>query len=607
MERVAPITSSCLRTGRSPKAAWGVVICFCLALLTLNVPAWAASVEARLDRPTMAIGEQATVSLVFKDFDPGGAPRLPTIPGANLVFQGKSSQFELVNGQASQSVTFNYALVPTREGTVTIPALNFRAGADSVSTQPLTIKVEKPTPLTPEQQAQARQAAFLVLVVPKPEMYVGETVPARMDLYLRGDVANVSDFQVADFPQEGFTGGKQTQAATRQARVGNAVFNVLPLVFPLTALKPGEWKLGPVTASVVVHVQAQRGRDMFGMFFNQTVPQRVSLAASEVAIRVLPLPTDNRPASFNGAIGTYSLESSAGPTNIAVGDPITVKLALTGEGLIEQLPSPDLSGWRDFKVYPPTSKVESPDTALGLQGTKRFEVVVTPQSTAVKELPPVSFSFFDPAARQYRILTAPAVPLTVRPAGASPGPSVSLPGINKPAALPTLDIQPIKQRFGQLQPVGQPWVRQPSFLALQMVPVVVWLAALGWRMRSESLARTPRLRRRREVEQWLRANLPDLSAHAAAGRSEDFFGLLFRILQERLGERLDVPASAITEAVLTEAAGVRSWPEDLRASLQELFHRINEARYAPVRDSQELTSLIPKLEGVLRQLEALKS
>ena len=34
--------------------------------------------------------------------------------------------------------------------------------------------------------------------------------------------------------------------------------------------------------------------------------------------------------------------------------------------------------------------------------------------------------------------------------------------------------------------------------------------------------------------------------------SDEFFAVLFRLLQEQLGERLDLPASAITEAVIEE-------------------------------------------------------
>jgi len=74
-----------------------------------------------------------------------------------------------------------------------------------------------------------------------------------------------------------------------------------------------------------------------------------------------------------------------------------------------------------------------------------------------------------------------------------------------------------------------------------------------------------------------------------------------------LGERLDLPASAITEAVIDERLRGRGVSDDVLKPLHELFQTCNAARYAPTHSSQELTALIPKLEGVLRALQRLKA
>ena len=48
-------------------------------------------------------------------------------------------------------------------------------------------------------------------------------------------------------------------------------------------------------------------------------------------------------------------------------------------------------------------------------------------------------------------------------------------------------------------------------------------------------------------------------------------------------------------------------PEDLLAELHHLFLACNEARYAPSKSIRELQSLVPKVESVIRRLQALKS
>ena len=105
----------------------------------------------------------------------------------------------------------------------------------------------------------------------------------------------------------------------------------------------------------------------------------------------------------------------------------------------------------------------------------------------------------------------------------------------------------------------------------------------------------------------MRAGLADLRTSAAGNNSEQFFATLFHLLQEQLGERLDCPASAITESVVDDRLPALAAPVPVLASLRELFQLCNQARYAPVRDPQELAAVAGKFETVIRELQALKA
>jgi hypothetical protein len=171
---------------------------------------------------------------------------------------------------------------------------------------------------------------------------------------------------------------------------------------------------------------------------------------------------------------------------------------------------------------------------------------------------------------------------------------------------PVQDIVGIKQRFGTTAQLSSALITRPWFLALQGVPALAWLAVVGWRKRADQLARNPRLRRRRQVAQTIQKGLADLRAHAATNNSDEFFALMFRLIQEQLGERLDLPASAITEAVIEERLRPAKVDEKVVKELDWLFQACNQARYAPVRSSTELNALIPRLESVLREVGGLK-
>jgi len=344
--------------------------------------------------------------------------------------------------------------------------------------------------------------------------------------------------------------------------------------------------------------------DPFG-FFGPSMQQRpITLHCEPQAMRVLPLPNQNVPASFNGAVGTFSLTVTAGPTNLAVGDPITLKVQIQGQGLLDGVLLPAQPDWRDFTSYPPSSKVESGDP-LGLSGVKSFEQVVIPQNHEIKMLPPFHFSFFDPNQKSFRTLNGPAFALNVRPTASASAPiSTNVPSSQNP--LPVDDIVHIKVRLDEVASARPPLVEQRWFLAVQAFPVITWLSLLLLRKRNESLANNPKLRRQRQVAQRSRDGLKELQSLAAAQNVEEFFATFFRLLQEQLGERLDLPASAITEAVIDERLRSRPLAEETLMELHALFQTCNLARYAPNQTSQELAALIPRLESALDQLRRVK-
>jgi hypothetical protein len=597
----------------------GLRLPFALAVLLLGwAPAAlrAASFTATLDRETVTVGETATLSLKFEGGEPKAIPGLPQLPNLQVANSGTSRAMSFDNGQVSASLSQNFALTPTQPGEFIIPALKAEVGGQVLTTPPLKLTAVKAS--STAANAAGEKLAFFKLFVPRKEVYVGEMLAVEFQVYVRDGVANAENI-MQSFEQyggcplkaEGVSIFKTAHAQRRRAHVGNANYAVATLVTSLSPVKTGPLTLGSMDVNLTLQLPlpGQRGRDPydpFGMFRQMQVEERrVELSAEPETLTVLPLPRENVPANFNGAVGSYSMTVSAGPTNVAAGDPVTVRVQLSGRGAFDSLALPEQNGWRDFKTYPPTTKVDTTD-ALGLQGSKTFEQVVVPQNQEIKALPPVLFSFFDPEQKAYRTLTHPAVPLIVRPGGSAPAPTVAA---NTRAAPdnppPAQDIVHIKPRLGTVAQIGPPLVQQPWFLALQAIPVLAWLSAVIWRRRVEQLANNPRLRRRRQVAQVVRQGLLELRQHASDNKSDDFFATLVRLLQEQLGERIDVPASAITEAVIEERLRPRGVPETTLTSLRELFQTCNLARYAPIKSSQELAAIIPKLETILRELQAL--
>ena len=579
-------------------------IAIVILLLSLGFAAQAANFSVSLDRNTIRLGEEATLSLTFEGGQPSVVPE-PNVAGLDFSNPVSTQNSSDINGVMSFTVTISYAVIPHQAGGFTIPPMTTQIGGQRFTSRAIHLTVLKNDAPNEQEINSGLEPAFMKLVMPSKQVYVGEAVTSELDIYLRDDVQNYGNLQFTSTPTEGFSLGKTAEGRRFRAQVGSRVYTVIPLSVGLTALKTGTLTVGPFTASVVVVLpeSGQQNQDpFFRSFFNQGTQKQIALSTEALTVPSLPLP-DPKPANFNGAIGTFTLNVSAGPTNLTVGDPLTVRIQISGKGTFDSISLPDQSGLRDFRIFPPTAKTELSDK-LGFEGAKTFEEIVTPQNNDVHQWPEFSFSYFEPEDGQYHTLNQAAVPLTVRAAAAVPPPTLAGNKTTAPESQTSQDILPIKQNLGRLEAVIAPLVFQTKFIALQSVPVLAFLAAFIWRKRTDNLANNPRLRRQRAVAQLVRNSLTELRQFAAENKPDEFFALLFRIMQEQLGERLDCPATAITEAVVDDPR-LGASPE-LKAALRELFQLCNQARYAPVRGVSELNSVAVRLEQSIKELQALK-
>jgi hypothetical protein len=582
---------------RSLRGLW-----FALFFL-VGCPSFAVTFTASLDRTSIILGEQVVLTLKCEGARAQQFSN-PALDGIQVLSGlSESSYFSSVQTAQGtvQSMVYSYtiALQPTRAGNFVIPPITAKVNGQEMKSQPLSLTVAASEVSAPPAEY-GEKMAFLWIVLPRTNLYLNEPMVGEIRIYLRSDVRRPDNPEQIMPQGHGLTFSQFVPGQQYSRRVGNATFTVVPISIAITPIKTGTVSIDPINGSIALNNLTQIER----MWGDAPNPVRAPLTTPQMDLQVSPLPKENVPPGFNGAVGSFTMAVSAGPTNLVTGDPITLRVQISGHGALDTIALPELTGWDNFKIYPPTAKVDAINP-LGIDGSKTFEEIVTPQNSDIKTLPPVSFSFFDPVQKQYRTLTYPATPLVVR--AATPGTMPAAPTAAHPEnAQPTPDVVPLKQHLGELAQIRPPLMQQPWFLTLQGVPVLALVSSVIWRKRKENLANNPRLRRQRQVAQIVREGLQQLHRLAAENKSDEFFAALFRLLQEQLGERLDLPASAITEAVIDERLRPRGVPSETLASLHELFQLCNLARYAPIKSSQELAAIIPKLESALNQLREMK-
>ena len=566
-----------------------------LLLLAMTLVSHAASFAVGLDRTTIRLGESARLSITFDGGLPEKDPVLPAVQYLEFHSPTSSRSFSFGGGRSVSKTTIGYTVTPIQAGDFTIPSINVRMDGKPFASNPLKLKVLPRSAQVQEEKPEAG-LMFVKLIALNTNVYVGQPFRVLIKLYfVSGSVQ-----QMPTLESDGFT-FTDLQAARGREAVNGQIYQVFQFPKAVVPVKPGKRKLGPARCPFLARIPTGRS-DFFGR--PEYRNRQVSPLSNEVEINVLPLPAEGIPEGFNGAVGTYSMDVRVGPTNLTAGDPITLQVAFSGKGVLENVKLPLLAGWNDFKIYPPNDEIEYSDAANHV-GVRRYEQIVVPEKADVPEVPAIEFSYFSPEMKKYVTLKHAPTPISVAPAAsANTAPVIMVAQTNRAKKGPQLaaELLHIKPHIGTIGRGGG----LPS-LVLPAATFVAWLLLWLRRRKADELANDPRLRRRLATDEAEGCLLEELRKHADAGEGEQFFKTLMAVLQERLGERLDLPASGITESVVDEKMRPAAVDADLCDAVRKLFDACNQARYAPDVESGELKKLADDAGYALKSLKEVQT
>ncbi len=570
-------------------------------------------VGATLQDPVIGVGEATEYEISVVNGQADNPPPAPVLAGLTFQYIGASSSRNMFLGggglHMSNTTSYRYSVRAARPGRYVIPGQEVMVGGSALRTLPLTLTAEGSgadgggTP--PSQTVSAE------LIIPKKSAYVGESFPAEVRSYFGTDVrAHVSPD--VTLTGAGFSVQKFTPPVISSQVVEGIHYDTATYKTAVVGLKVGTLTVGPAETEPVVQLpltRAQRRRandpyNLFGGMDLQQPPQQMKVNTEPVTLEIESLPP-GKPETFTGGIGQFKLDVEVEPRRAQAGDPVTVRLILSGQGNFERVGSPVLADEHGLKVYPPNAKFKADDD-VGLSGVKTFEQVVIADG-ARTTLPSYRFSYLDPAVGKYVSLDTPPVAVRIEGSVATPAPPPALAAQAnpEPTATPTpaparaaedilyirSDPGPVRDRDAFL-----PVYERRSFWLAQAVPLAALLAAmagLGLRARAQNEAVRRQARLAREQAELQRA-----LRREDTGR-RDFYLAATRLAQLRAARgRTDAP---LTAAEISQAHRLDA---QTASSMQEIFHRRDELAYSGGQAAQES---VPAAErrGVLATLETL--
>ena len=496
----------------------------------------------------------------------------------------------------------------------------FYAEAGLVTPAVMRATAATAAPIHPE-----NSSAFLRVVLPKQDLTVGEQVPVEVKAYFRAGVsASLNGLPILG--SDAFSLNKLDDHPEQARESLNGVpYTVVTWTSALSAVKAGDYPLN-VELPVMVRVQerGQRGRggrnplkDFFGDdspfagafddsffddFFGQATEKPLTLHTDGEPVHIMPLPTQGRPVGFSGAVGQFEVSSEVSSANATSGDPLTLKLSVTGRGNFDRVATAGLPASPGWKSYKPSAQF-APADASGTSGTKTFTQSIVPTQAGAQQVPAVAFSYFDPEAQQYVTKHTAPIALEVAPGTPSPAPAVTnAPAPEAPtgpkAPLDGLAPDEVVSDHGATN--LQPLVLAPWFLAGNAL-LAGALAVGGFaRLLRRRRARDPERQQQQEAERAAHESLAALEAAQKAQDAKRFFIVAREALQQRLAAHWHLPAARVTLPEIH--ARLNGHGEELRSIFQTADEFAYSGRRWTAPDLRQWRALV---ETQLQQISRL--
>jgi len=588
------------------------------------------SFQATVNRNTISLSDRLTYTLTIEGVRDGN-PILPDIPGFEVLGSSVSTQFSLVNNRTRVSKSIIYTLMPIETGTFTIPSARLEHGGKTYTTRPIKIKVMKGTVpsaaaqrnAVPPVSGQSRSTdasdassqtrpLFIRTEVDKEEAYVNEQITLKFNLFSQG--LRIANLNYSPPPTVGFSEEDLGDQRNYNRIVEGVRYNIIELskaIFPITS---GEVTIGPAELRGDILVQRRHRRSsFFDDFFSDPFAERqpFTLRSEPINLTINPLPREGRPENFKGAVGDYQFDLTANPLAVKVGEPITVTMKITGFGNLDTVALPDIDCGDSFKTYAPEIGVNRGVRGGRVGGEKIFKQVIIPLSVESKEIPPISFSYFNPGTGKYQTISKDPISIKVESApdqgavnlieGAGSGPG------RERIKLLEKDILYIKERPGHLTRTGRFYYHRPEYWVIPIAALIGLLAIWGIQNRRERLRSDQIYARQVGASRSARKRFKKARIFLNDGDSDKFYSEVHRAFNRYLGDKLGVPSGAVGSAVVAEKLAASGVPEDIIKEVENCFSDFDLARFArSSSDKKEMEYFLKQVESLIGKLDKSK-
>ncbi|SHG88655.1 BatD family protein [Winogradskyella jejuensis] len=560
------------------------IISIFILLLASTISLAQVKFEAKVSKKTLGINERLRIDFEMNkdgdNFVPPSFKDFTVVGGPNT-----SVSNYWANGKRSFTKTYSYFLSPKKQGSFTIKQAQIEIDGQVYKTFPVTIKVTKAIekPKDPNDPAYlASQNIHLVAEVSKTNPYLNEAITVVYKLYVALDTG-VSGWRDKQTPQFNDFWNQNIEVKAFRPLRGNYngeehQYVVLKKVV-LYPQKTGKLKLDPYVLDLTVEVPTSR-YDIFGNRIVRKVPQTIT--AGKRTINVLPLPEEGKPADFKGAVGLFEFNVTTNKVSLDAGESLEAKVEVSGKGNLKLFELPKLTLPSSLEVYEPEHQENIRTNLSGMQGRSLDTYTIVPQYKGKYPIPQVSFSYFNPEAKEYRTLTSDEIVVDVINGPSSVNTSENtIANTNKQAVTTNSNTFAfIKTNSAWVPKNKTPFFKSNLFWGLLLVPFIFIPVAILVRRNQEKRNADVIGNKRRKADRLAKKYLSE--AKKALGQKEAFYIALERAFHNYLKAKLQIETSDFNKEKIESLLLESHVEQPIVSEFISILENCELARYTPI-------------------------
>ena len=363
----------------------------------------------------------------------------------------------------------------------------------------------------------------------------------------------------------------------------------------------GKLQIPSITFNGIV-VQQNRNIDPFEAFFNGGsgyIEVKKQIQAPGIEIQVDPLP--QRPATFSGGVGKFSVSAQLDKTSVKANDPISLRVIISGTGNLKLIKQPEVAFPKDFDKYDAKITDKTKLTSNGLEGSMIYDILAVPRHQGKYEIPPVEFTYFNTETKKYETVKSEGFTLDV--AKGSGSSSMSDFTGQEDLQLLNKDIRYIKTGDTLQHSLDDFFFGSTGYMVSLILLALVFISLFViFRQRAIENANITK-RRAGKANKVATKRLKKAAKLMAENKPGEFYDEVLRALWGYVGDKLNIPVEQLSHDNISMRLSERNVNEETISQFIGALDECEFERYAPGDPKGNMNKVYEKAMTAIEHIE----